>query len=85
MHTANFVASHEVVVGNKGSEDVTYTFSVEDGAGMEILLPLDTSVSSSPRVRALEEVQPREMPVDVVLPEGFTLKAGESKTVRYVF
>ncbi|KAJ0281512.1 hypothetical protein CBS470a_008261 [Colletotrichum nupharicola] len=77
--TANFVASHEVVVSNKGSEDVSYTFSVEDGAGMEILLPLDTLVSSSPRVRALEEVEPREMPVEVVLPEGFTLKAGEGQ------
>ncbi|KAI8276305.1 hypothetical protein K4K60_007839 [Colletotrichum sp. SAR11_57] len=83
--TANFVASHEVVVRNEGSGDVAYTFSVEDGAGMEILLPLDTSVSSSPRVRALEEVQPREMPVEVVLPEGFTLKAGESKTVSVTF
>ncbi|KAJ0383579.1 hypothetical protein COL922a_010196 [Colletotrichum nupharicola] len=83
--TANFVASHEVVVSNKGSEDVSHTFSVEDGAGMEILLPLDTSVSSSPRVRALEEVEPREMPVEVVLPEGLTIKAGESKTVRHVF
>ncbi|KAJ0274775.1 hypothetical protein COL940_009172 [Colletotrichum noveboracense] len=81
--TANFVASHEVVVSNKGSEDVSYTFSVEDGAGMEILLPLDTLVSSSPRVRALEEVEPREMPVEVVLPEGFTLKAGEGQWESY--
>ncbi|KAF4821126.1 Minor extracellular protease vpr [Colletotrichum siamense] len=83
--TANFVASHEIVVRNEGGGDVSYTFSVEDGAGMEILLPLDTSVSSSPRVRALEEVQPREMPVEVVFPEGFTLKAGESKTVSVTF
>ncbi|KAI8316716.1 hypothetical protein K4K61_003373 [Colletotrichum sp. SAR11_59] len=82
---ANFVASHEVVVRNDGSGDVAYTFSVEDGAGMEILLPLDTSVSSSPRVRALEELEPTEMHVEVVLPEGFTLKAGESKTVSETF
>lgn len=81
--TANFVASHDVIVRNDGTEEVSYTFSVEDAAGMEIILPFDTALSSSPRVRALDEVEPTNMPVDVALPGPFTLKPGEAKSVRY--
>ncbi|KAF6796384.1 subtilase [Colletotrichum sojae] len=83
--TANFVATHEVVVRNGGEEEVEYAFNVEDAAGVEIILPLDTSISSSPRVRALDELTPVRMPVDVALPEKFTLKPGESKTVSVTF
>nr|XP_036587162.1 Minor extracellular protease vpr 7 [Colletotrichum truncatum]KAF6797893.1 Minor extracellular protease vpr 7 [Colletotrichum truncatum] len=83
--TAHFAGSHEIVVSNDGAEDVSYKFSVEDAAGMEIILPYDPSIRSSPRVKALEEVELTKMPVDVTLPGEFTLKPGESKTVSVTF
>ncbi|KAI9147260.1 Minor extracellular protease vpr [Paramyrothecium foliicola] len=82
--TANFVSTHEVVLHNGGQEAVEYSFSVNASKGMEILWPEDEGFNS-PRIRTLYDLEPVDMPIDVELPDSFTLQPGESKAVSFKF
>lgn len=79
--TANFRESHPLTVTNNGAGEVSYSFSAESVGGAEILGWLHVESGNSKRVKTFAELVPMELSVDVSLPEGFTLQAGESKTV----
>ncbi|KAI1466675.1 subtilisin-like protein [Daldinia caldariorum] len=70
--TAHFKGSHPVTVTNNGDRDVSYSFKTKSAAG-------------SRRVKKFDELEPIDLPVEVNLPEDFTLKAGESKDVSIDF
>ncbi|KAI1659841.1 subtilisin-like protein [Daldinia decipiens] len=81
--TANFKESHPVTVTNHGARDISYSFTTESAGGIEVVgwFPDD----GSRRVKQFDELEPIDLTVDVRLPEDFTLKAGESKTVAVNF
>ncbi|KAI0135175.1 subtilisin-like protein [Daldinia grandis] len=81
--TANFKESHPVTVTNNGARDVSYSFTSESAGGIEVVGWF--SDARSRRVKKFDELEPKDLSVDVRLPEGFTLKAGESKTVSINF
>ncbi|KAI4864775.1 subtilisin-like protein [Hypoxylon rubiginosum] len=83
--TANFRESHPLTVTNNGAGEVSYSFSAESVGGAEILGWLHVESGNSKRVKTFAELVPMELSVDVSLPEGFTLQAGESKTVSIDF
>ncbi|KAI1482852.1 subtilisin-like protein [Daldinia eschscholtzii] len=81
--TANFKESHPVTVTNNGADDVSYSFKSESAGGIEVV-GWFADVNSR-RVKKFDELEPIDLPVDVHVPEDFTLKAGESKTVSIDF
>ncbi|TEA17727.1 Subtilisin DY [Colletotrichum sidae] len=81
--TRYFGRYHDITVKNTGSETVAYSFAVQDAYGFETLT-LDP-VNGDKKVKTLAELIPQTLAVDVVLPGGFTLKPGESKTVSVNF
>ncbi|OTB06028.1 hypothetical protein M426DRAFT_319392 [Hypoxylon sp. CI-4A] len=83
--TAHFKESNPVTVTNNGDRDVTYKFALETAGGVEILDLSTQSNGVQKVVKGFDELVPIDLPVDVTLPEDFTLKAGESKTVSVDF
>ncbi|KAF9876593.1 hypothetical protein CkaCkLH20_06001 [Colletotrichum karsti] len=81
--TAHFNKRHDVTVTNTGSEDITYHLSSQDAYGVETL-QLDT-INGDKKVRLLSELVPQKLAVDVSLPDDFTLKPGETKTLSIEF
>ncbi|KAK6954263.1 hypothetical protein Daesc_004230, partial [Daldinia eschscholtzii] len=81
--TANFKESHPITVTNNGADDVSYSFNSESAGGIEVV-GWFADVNSR-RVKKFDELEPIDLPVDVHVPEDFTLKAGESKTVSIDF
>ncbi|OTA64812.1 subtilisin-like protein [Hypoxylon sp. EC38] len=83
--TANFKESHPLTITNNGASDVTYSFSAESAGGAEIGGWLPAESGYAVRVKKFDELEPIDLSVDIDLPEEFTLKAGESKTVSVNF
>ncbi|OLN87538.1 Minor extracellular protease vpr 7 [Colletotrichum chlorophyti] len=85
--THYFSRYHDVTVTNKGSKDVSYKFSYEAAAGVEVLgwYPFPSPWGGEKRLRSLSELKPTSLPVQVSLPRDFVLKPGESKTVSVNF
>ncbi|KAI1078706.1 subtilisin-like protein [Whalleya microplaca] len=83
--TAHFRESHPITVTNNGDRDISYNFSGESAGGVEILGWLPVESGYSKRVKKFDELVPIDLPVDISVPAGFTLKAGESKTVSVNF
>ncbi|OTB18556.1 hypothetical protein K445DRAFT_315383 [Daldinia sp. EC12] len=81
--TANFKESHPVTVTNNGADDVSYSFKSESAGGIEVV-GWFADVNSR-RVKKFDELEPIDLSVDVHVPEDFTLKAGESKTISIDF
>ncbi|KAI0895255.1 subtilisin-like protein [Annulohypoxylon nitens] len=79
--TAHFQDTHPITITNNGAKEVEYKFSVEAAGGTEIL----ENNSGTKEVKAFDDLVPIALPVEVNLPETFTLKAGESKTVSVNF
>ena len=79
--TAHFSGSHEIVVANTGEEEVSYNFTLEHAAGVELAGWLPEEGGDTIRVKDLEELTPVDLPVEAALPGSFTLQPGESKTV----
>lgn len=79
--TRHFRPSHPVSIFNGGNESATYTFAVENAAGLELLGWLDGWRGRTKRVRNTTQLQPVELIPQVVLPETFTLGPRESRTV----
>ncbi|KAL5601109.1 hypothetical protein BROUX41_005924 [Berkeleyomyces rouxiae] len=79
--TKYFNGHHEFTVVNRWTEPVTYDFSVEAAAGIEILTGLENDVHIKSRV----ELVPISLEPTVRLPQGFTLQPGSSKTVSVEF
>ncbi|KAJ9149758.1 Subtilisin-like protein [Pleurostoma richardsiae] len=84
--TRYFSRYHDLTVTNNGVEDVSYTFSSESAAGVEIIgFYPDYSGTPAKRVNKFTELVPMSLPAQVSLPRGFTLKPGQSKTVSINF
>ncbi|OBR12831.1 Serin endopeptidase [Colletotrichum higginsianum IMI 349063] len=85
--THYFSRYHDVTVTNKGANDVSYKFSYEAAAGVEILgwFPFVEPWGGEKRLKSFTELAPKSLPVQVSVPRDFTLKPGESKTVSVNF
>ncbi|KAH0425149.1 subtilase [Colletotrichum camelliae] len=82
-----FSRYHDVTVTNNGDKDVSYKFSYENAAGVEMLgwYPFVEPWAGEKRIKSFSELAPTSLPVEVSVPRDFTLKAGESKTVSVNF
>ncbi|KAL0944808.1 serine endopeptidase [Colletotrichum truncatum] len=82
-----FSRYHDVTVTNNGAKDVSYKFSYEAAAGVEILgwYPFVEPYAGERRLKSFSELTPKSLPVAVSVPRDFTLKPGESKTVSVNF
>ncbi|KAJ3956042.1 hypothetical protein N0V92_007407 [Colletotrichum tropicale] len=78
-----FSRYHDITVTNNGDKDVSYKFSYENAAGVEMLgwYPFVEPWAGEKRIKSFSELAPTSLPVEVSVPRDFTLKAGESKTV----
>ncbi|KAI0886407.1 subtilisin-like protein [Annulohypoxylon maeteangense] len=79
--TAHFQESHPITITNNGARDVDYKFSIESAGGAEIM----GNENGAKVVKTFANLVPIALPIEVKLPEGFTLKAGQSKTVSVNF
>lgn len=80
--TQNFVATHSIDITNGAIEDVTYTFELQDAAGIQTWLPGNSSADDSPRPLDFVELVPTEIRPSVTLPSEMTLASGETQTVE---
>ncbi|KAH7349710.1 serine endopeptidase [Plectosphaerella cucumerina] len=85
--TRYFSRYHDITVFNEGDEPVSYTWSVEHGAGVEALgdLPSIGVGGFARRLKSYAELRPMTLEVEVSLPRAFTLQPGQSKTVSVGF
>ncbi|KZL83276.1 serin endopeptidase [Colletotrichum incanum] len=85
--THYFSRYHDVTVTNKGPKDVSYKFSYEAAAGVEILgwYPFVKPWGGEKRLKSFTELTPKSLLVQISVPRDFTLKPGESKTVSVNF
>lgn len=83
--TRYFNASHSVDITNGADEKVTYTYGVQDAAGVETWLPTNSSGDGTTATFAdFLDLVPTEMKPSVTLPKAVTLEAGETRTVQSV-
>ncbi|KAF4886941.1 Minor extracellular protease vpr [Colletotrichum fructicola] len=82
-----FSRYHDVTVTNNGDKDISYKFSYENAAGVEMLgwYPFVEPWAGEKRIKSFSELAPTSLPVEVSVPRDFTLKPGESKTVSVNF
>ncbi|KAK6587094.1 hypothetical protein PZA11_000384 [Diplocarpon coronariae] len=85
--TAHFSGYHTVAVTNTGTKPVTYSFTSEAAAGVEILgfYPLPPVTQYDPHLKSFSELTPSIKEVGINFPSAFTLQAGQSKTVTVDF
>ncbi|KAH6688448.1 subtilase [Plectosphaerella plurivora] len=83
--TRNFNPAHDISVFNEGNETVTYTFEVENWAGLEMLGWVDGWRGWTRRIRNTSSLYPVKLEPGVVVPDSFTLGPGESKTLSVTF
>ncbi|KAH6690349.1 subtilase [Plectosphaerella plurivora] len=84
--TRYFSRYHDVSIVNDGEEAVSYTWSVEHGAGVESLGWLPSVAGGfTRRLKSFSELRPLTLEAEVSLPKPFTLQPGESKTVSVNF
>lgn len=81
--THYFSGDHDVIVTNNGGRDVSYTFSYEAAAGVEVLgwYSFVAPYAGEKRLKSFSELRPTSLPIEVSVPTEFTLGSGESKTV----
>lgn len=78
--TANFRASHDIVITNTGSQPLTYTFSHDIQRGIEARAENREMVANYMQIKTID------LTPDVALPSGpFTVGPGESKTATVTF
>jgi hypothetical protein len=85
--TRYFSRYHDITVFNEGDEPVSYTWSVEHGAGVEAFgyLPSIGVGGVARRLKSYAELRPMTLEVEVSLPRAFILQPGQSKTVSVGF
>jgi hypothetical protein len=82
--TANFRATHSIIILNNGTGTVDYTFEVEPWAGFDMLHTDPNDVDESPRIRYIPEMEGKDFGINVQLPADLKMKPGEFRTVTYV-
>ncbi|KAJ0108571.1 hypothetical protein J7T55_015005 [Diaporthe amygdali] len=85
--THYFSGDHDVTVTNNGGKDVSYTFSYEAAAGVEVLgwYSFVAPYAGEKRLKSFSELRPTSLPIEVSVPTELTLGPGESKTVTVSF
>ncbi|OTA98137.1 hypothetical protein M426DRAFT_259709 [Hypoxylon sp. CI-4A] len=86
--TAHFTGTHSVEIANRGSEPVTYTFSLQDAAGYDSWKPVVPGKQQSfiPSLKLYDELNPVQMTPEVTFPEeSFIVGPGETKTAEFTF
>ncbi|KAH6693713.1 subtilase [Plectosphaerella plurivora] len=84
--TRYFSRYHDVTVKNDGDKEVSYKFSTQAAAGVEIAAWFDlTPTIRDFRLKSLSEITPTDLEPKISLPRDFTLKPGQSKTVSVNF
>lgn len=80
--TRYFSGSHDITVSNNGTDSITYTLSVENGAGVETVgwYALDGTAGTK-QVKEFDDLVPQTLAPEVELPSDFTLEPGESKVI----
>lgn len=80
--TRYFSRYHDVTIINEGEETVSYTWSVEHGAGIEALGWLPSVAGGfTRRLKNFAELRPLSLEAEVSFPRAFTLQPGQSRTV----
>lgn len=80
--TRYFSRYHDITVKNDGDKDVTYKFSTQPAAGVELARWFDlTTTIRDFRLKSLSEITPTDLEPKISLPRDFKLKPGQSKTV----
>ncbi|KAL1857687.1 hypothetical protein Daus18300_010207 [Diaporthe australafricana] len=81
--THYFSGGHDITVTNNGGNEVSYTFSYEAAAGVEVLgwYSFVEPWAGEKRLKSFSELSPKSLPVEVSVPDEFTLGPGESRTV----
>ncbi|KAI8631764.1 minor extracellular protease vpr [Xylariaceae sp. FL1651] len=82
--TQNFEPSHDVTVTNNGGSTVTYNFTLEPAAGVNIQNLYNANFDTW-GINTFKDLIPESMVPDVQLPDSFQLGPGESKTVTVTF
>ncbi|KAF9871849.1 hypothetical protein CkaCkLH20_10783 [Colletotrichum karsti] len=85
--TAHFTGKHSVEITNRGTESVTYSFSLQDAGGYE---PYEPSVAGQqqsfvPGFHLYAEINPVKMTPEVVLPAEIAVGPGETHAVEFTF
>lgn len=80
--TRYFNRYHDVTILNEGDDEVSYSWQVEHGAGIEAVGWLSNDLGSTRRIKKFAELRPRSLEAKVSLPQAFKLGPGQSKTVR---
>ncbi|KAG8165902.1 hypothetical protein KVR01_004454 [Diaporthe batatas] len=85
--TKHFNPNHDLTITNNGGEAVSYEFSYEAAAGVETLgwYKFSEPWVGEKRLKDFSAMKPTSLPIDVSLPDGFSLGPGESKTVTVTF
>jgi len=70
----HFQSSQSITITNNGEENVTYSFSLQDSAEVEVFWPFQASdAAETPRLRKRVELIPSKMVPNVPFPTSFTL------------
>ncbi|KAL2210880.1 subtilase [Sarocladium strictum] len=83
--TRYFKRYHDVSVFNDGDEEVSYTWSVEHGAGVEAIGWLPNDKGAGRRIKKFAQLRPQTLEAKVSLPNSFKLKPGQSRKITVNF
>lgn len=83
--TRYFKRYHDVSIFNDGDEEVSYTWSVEHGAGIEAIAWLPNDKGVGRRMKKFAQLIPQTLEAQVSLPNSFRLRPGQSRKVTVNF
>ncbi|KAK1492134.1 minor extracellular protease vpr [Colletotrichum cuscutae] len=84
-NTAHFKGTHTVEITNRGTETVTYKFSVQDAGGYTAYTPSVPGQTqfAVPGIPLYADLDPFKLTPEVSLPQEITIAAGETKSTEY--
>ncbi|KAG7055888.1 serine endopeptidase [Colletotrichum scovillei] len=85
--TAHFKGTHTVEITNRGTETVTYRFSVQDAGGYTAYTPSVPGQTqfAVPGIPLYADLDPFKLTPEVALPQEITIAAGETKGTEITF
>ncbi|EXF83068.1 subtilase [Colletotrichum fioriniae PJ7] len=85
--TAHFKGTHTVEITNRGTETVTYKFSVQDAGGYTAYTPSVPGQTqfAVPGIPLYADLDPFKLTPEVALPQEITIAAGETKAMEFTF
>lgn len=77
--TRYFSRYHDLTVSNEGDEEVSYTWGVDHGAGIEAIGWLPNGKGTGKRIKTFAQLTPKTLEAKVSLPKSFKLSPGQSR------